>query len=443
MTARTPDEAPNSTVATAAAFEPERPGGSTRRSGWPRVAVAQLGARHHYAVPGILHRAGMLERFYTDLCADVGFLGMLRRSVPRRLQTTAMRRLFGRVTEGVPAEKIRCFATLGLWRVWARRSVAGTADLLRLHRRADAEFARRVAATGLAGAEVVYTFNQAALEIVRLARSLGVRTIVEQVIAPQAVYQPLLEAERQRWPGWEEATAKPDDWLPSAEREREEWKLADKIICGSDYVRQGIEADRGPADRCEVVPYSAAPAFFGDSTPPATRNKLRVLFVGSVGLRKGAPYLMEAAARLNSKAIEFRVVGRVAVSAAARQRLSRWLDLVGPIPRSSIASEYRQADLFVMPSIAEGSVTVSYEALAGGLPVVTTPNAGTVVRDGKEGFVVPVADSDALADRIERLATEPGLRAAMSAEAKARGREFTWDRYAERLIEAVRCVGGT
>jgi glycosyltransferase involved in cell wall biosynthesis len=80
---------------------------------------------------------------------------------------------------------------------------------------------------------------------------------------------------------------------------------------------------------------------------------------------------------------------------------------------------------------------VTYEALACGLPVVTTPNAGSVVRDGVEGFVAPVRDSAALADRIEQIVADRSLRDRLSRNARARASEFTWERYGERLVGAL------
>ena len=65
------------------------------------------------------------------------------------------------------------------------------------------------------------------------------------------------------------------------------------------------------------------------------------------------------------------------------------------------------ADVFVFPSLFEGSAVVTYEALACGLPSVVTPNAGSVVRDGLEGFVVPPRDVEALAARMEQLGDDP------------------------------------
>jgi len=102
-----------------------------------------------------------------------------------------------------------------------------------------------------------------------------------------------------------------------------------------------------------------------------------------------------------------------------------------------MAAQYGWADVFLLPSLCEGSATVIYEALGYGLPVVCTPNAGSVVRDGLEGFIAPVRDATAIARRIEELAQDVELRARMSAQAKARAVEFTVAAYGQRLLAAL------
>jgi len=94
---------------------------------------------------------------------------------------------------------------------------------------------------------------------------------------------------------------------------------------------------------------------------------------------------------------------------------------------------YQQADLFVFPTVEEGSALVTYEALACGLPVVTTPNAGSVVRDGVEGLIVPIRDVDALAAAMERLRADEQLRREMGKAARARAEMFTWERHENAL----------
>jgi glycosyltransferase involved in cell wall biosynthesis len=93
--------------------------------------------------------------------------------------------------------------------------------------------------------------------------------------------------------------------------------------------------------------------------------------------------------------------------------------------------------VFLLASICEGSATVCYEALAAGLPVVTTPNAGSVIRDGIDGFIVPIRDGPAIAGRLRLLAGDRERLSWMSANATARSREFTVEKYGDRLVGAI------
>ncbi len=104
-------------------------------------------------------------------------------------------------------------------------------------------------------------------------------------------------------------------------------------------------------------------------------------------------------------------------------------------------SHYEWADVFVLPTISEGSANVCYEALNAGLPVVTTTNAGSVVRDSVDGFVVPIRDVEMLRSRLVRLACDIELRQSMSEAAVQRSTEYTWSRYADRLLSVVQSLG--
>jgi len=102
-----------------------------------------------------------------------------------------------------------------------------------------------------------------------------------------------------------------------------------------------------------------------------------------------------------------------------------------------MSDAFRTADIFALPSLAEGSAGVTYEALGCGLPVVTTFEAGSVVRDGIEGKIVPARDALALADALEGLVQNRELRDSMAINARARAAEFSWEHYSKRLHAAL------
>jgi glycosyltransferase involved in cell wall biosynthesis len=390
----------------------------------------------HYAVPRILYAAGVLEQLYSDLVAVKGWPAWVGRVAAKAHRGGAVARMLARVPDGIPPSKITHWPWFGLEYHWRQRKARSPGELTATYLWAGREFCRRIIRHGLGGATGVYTFNSAGLELLEHARERGLLRVVEQTIAPAEVENQLLAEEHSAFPGWEQPPGADPHRREFAARERAEWESADLILCGSEFVRQGIAECGGPVERCAVVPYGFDAPW---QTPPSRSrdgSRLRVLTAGGVGLRKGAPYVLEAARALRGLA-EFRWCGEVQLLPEVARRLGESVDLRGPVPRPQMAEHYAWADVFLLPSICEGSATVCYEALAAGLPVITTPNAGSVVRDGLEGFIVPIRDADAIAERLESLARDRELLQEKSRWAAERAKEFTVERYGERLIAAL------
>ena len=403
-----------------------------------RFAVAQIGARHHYAVPKALEAAGLLAFFQTDLCAEIGWARALRRFWPNQLRTRSLQRLFAREIPGLPSNKVRQLPWFGLTRAIKKFWRNTTADTKRQQLAANRSFCEAVVRKGLKDANAVFVFNGAALEILKYAKSCGMLTVLDQTSAPVAHEQELFAEERNKWPEWEKAGITRETWLPFAEREQAEWEYVDLLLCGSDHVRS-LVSSKVPRSRCLTIPYGIDNSRFSSRTRKRHAGPLRVLFAGHVRLMKGIPYLMEAARLLGKKA-EVRAIGEINVSDAAVTRIRETLDLPGAVPRSRMKEMYDWADVFVLPSLSEGSATVCYEALVSGLPVVATPNSGSVVRDAVDGYIVPPFSPEAIAEKLEKIADEGWLLEHLSENAAQRGREFTWERYSERLVAAIRAT---
>ena len=227
----------------------------------------------------------------------------------------------------------------------------------------------------------------------------------------------LLAEESEAFPGWAPPLVADRYADEYAARERAEWDNADVVLCASEFVRRGVADSGGPRRRCIVVPYGVDARF---SLPVRTPHPgpLRILTIGEVGLRKGSPYVLKAAQRLKGRAV-FRMVGIWGVLRGVREAMQADVELTGPIPRSEILAHFAWADVFLLPSICEGSAVAIYEALAARLPVVCTPNTGSVVRDGVDGFVVPARNAEAIAERLE---ISIGGRGAAKADGHRRGR---------------------
>jgi glycosyltransferase involved in cell wall biosynthesis len=403
----------------------------TQRSNF---AVAMLGARMHYAVPRILHRERRLRRLFTDLCATRGALRLFN-LWPTNLRPSALQRLLNRSPKDVPTELIRAYTRLGLVYARANRKTRTELDRIRVFAEVNHRFCEWTCRQDWAGADSIFVYNTAALEILREARRRGVRGVVEQTIAPFASERQLLAEERARFPAWEPDSTTAPELDRFAEREQEEWRDADLIVCGSDFVRDNVVQCGGRANRCVVVPYGVDARFEVPQRSPHD-GPLRVLTVGTVGLRKGTPYAIQAAAQLRGLT-QFRWVGPIKMSAAAMNELGSDVEFIGAVPRSEIIAHYAWADVFLLPSVCEGSATSTYEALTAGLPVVCTPNCGSVIRDGVEGFIVPIRDPRSICDRLTELASDPQGRLDFGQRARIRAAEYDFNAYARNLIAAL------
>ena len=134
------------------------------------------------------------------------------------------------------------------------------------------------------------------------------------------------------------------------------------------------------------------------------------------------------------------MAGQLDITSDAKRLLSSYVRLLGAVPRSEVREQFEWADVFLLPTLCEGSATVCYEALSYGLPVITTPNAGSVVRDEIDGFVVPIREWASIVDRIERFLDDYDLWEAMSANALKRSAEYTLEKYGERFVSALHAV---
>lgn len=400
-----------------------------------RFVVSQLGARMHYAVPRILFRAGRLERLYTDISAVRGWPRVLA-ALPANLMPPALRRLRGRVPHEIPRAMIRSFDVIGMASAAARMlDPSPTADT-RTALRAGRSFSRAVVRSGFGGARGFYGISGECLEQLQAARAFGLRTVVEQIIAPRRVVDALVAAEAARYPDWGSAAGSDPFAREFAAREAAEWDNADLIVCPSDFVRDAVASVGGPVARCVVVPYGLDRGFQVEPPDRPGAGRLRVLTVGALGLRKGTPCVLEAARRLRGLA-EFRLVGPGALPPNALRDIPDNVTVVGVVPRTEIAHHYAWADVFLLPSVCEGSATATYEALAAGLAVVTTPNAGSVVRNGIEGFIRMAGDINGICGSLDVMARDRNGLRTMSHNALARSQEFGLDEYGSRLIGAL------
>jgi glycosyltransferase involved in cell wall biosynthesis len=393
--------------------------------------MAQIGARRGYAVPAILASAGMLETFYTDICGNAGFgraLSLTGSALPGGA------RLEGRRVPASVLPRTKTFPLRTLVHIVQDRFNGGDRQS---RYRSQCEWQRsmgQAAARNLSRATHLFSMLGEFSPLLLAARERGLSVVTE--VYTLMSLERIMAEERRRYPSWE-----PEDHdLSGVRREfpndRVMLSSTNHFVCPSELVRDDLALHYGVAHgSTTVIPYGVDPRWIAlDSAPQPGR----ILTVGA-GLGKGTHYLGMAAEQLaaRGKRYDFRVAGHASPSVAG-QPICKGLHFLGRIDRSKIHREYQSADLFVLPTLGEGSAEVVYEALAAGVPVITTKSAGSVVRDGMEGRIVPERDPDALAVAIQELREDRGLRDRMAVAARERAKDFTWERYGERLLAYLR-----
>ena len=383
----------------------------------PRVLVAQIGARRHYAVATALSRTNQLECMFTDIDSRAAPWRWLGLAMSAGLDSRILRKLAGRIAPHVPAQRVVGMSLVDLL-MYRLGSIGGTSTDRWSAR--NAAFCRWVVRYGFGSADTVYAFNGAALEIFLEARAKGLRTVLDQTAAPWRWNARLLSEEIRKWNGWEDEPAELDASGALTKREEAEWALADMIICGSTFCLSTLIDSGVSALKCHVLQYPPDSNEVPVRERRASEERMRVLFVGTLQLRKGVQYLYQVAERLSAQGnVEFRLVGPSLLSDGAQRKLTTYFDVRGPVPRSQMAEHYSWADVLVTPTLSEGSANVCHEAMAAGLPVITTRAAGSPVRDKVDGLIVPERDVGALTDAISYMAGNPEIRRRFGDSARA------------------------
>ncbi len=403
-----------------------------------RVIVFNPYTHHSYQTAYGLQQAGMLDCLLTAFYYKPGspfwsWLGLL----PHGIQARARRYLARRNFAGLDERRVRFLAPFALVDFAIERTPALRERLPAL-RRWKLEWVERWAGRIVAARrpKAVIGHDIASLETFRAAKAAGVICILDQTTGFLGAALRLNQEEMRLQPDFaEELVDREPAWvIPHALAELE---LADWILAPSDYVRDTLTALGIARGRIVSLPYGVDTERF---TPRAGTHedtedgaRFRLLFVGRLSQKKGIKYLLEAVKRLALPGLELTLIGSLAGSGSGLQSYAGLYRHIPYVPNREIQQHYREANVFVFPSLHEGSALVVFEALASGLPVITTPNAGSVVRDGVDGYIVPIRDVDALCAKITLLYRDRALLRTLGRNARARAEEHSWPRYHARL----------
>lgn len=380
-----------------------------------RVTLVVPGRWHAFDLAGELEKMGALHRVVTNY----------PRSRTRRW--------------GIPDEKVVCLpATLLLNKLaW---KIGGEKLAMRQQYRISDLFARK-AASKLGSPDVVHAWSGAAEPTLRAARGCGVRTVLERSSAHMLEQCNILRREYSALGlRWEETP------VATVERELREYDIADQVFVPSLFVERSFLGRGFSRERLFRNGFGVDLSRFKGGGKED--DVFRVIYAGTMSVRKGLHYLVQAFRQADIPNSELLLVGKDMPETAellgtGDPRIRR----LGHVPQADLPAIYQTGSVFVMASIEEGQALVQAQALACGLPLICTTNTGgedflvpagtgKAIGDGivefRAGYVLPVGDSLALAATLYRLASNPAELSAKRAAASALARrDLSWRRYAE------------
>ena len=379
-----------------------------------------------------LYERNMLAAFYTAVAWDSCSVWnkLLPPSVSRELNRRAFHEVPDRFIHTAPIREL-CrvvFARIGMKALVETNNSIFSASAI--YRHFDGLVARAVSAQP---PRAVYAYDGGALQTFRAARRMGVKTIYELPTAHTRFKSEFFREEAELQPAFAGTFQKAlvdQEWL---RRKDEELELADRVIVPSSYVQSTLPASIHA--RVQVIPYGAPPVLADGLSRRAARNgKLRVLYVGTLSQGKGLSYLLEAIKKVEMS-VEFTMIGtRVGECAPLETALQRYR-WTPTVPHSAVLEAMGEHDVLAFPTLSEGLALVILEAMSRGMAVITTPNSGClgIIRDGKDGFIIPIRSSEALAEKLELLAGDRDMLGAISEAALNRAQECTWQKYRETI----------
>jgi len=406
----------------------------------PRVLISHpTGNQNVRNALASLAERGMLAEFWTTIAWNA-------QSYWNRLLPAGMRTLLERRTYvEIPRERIKRVPWREMVRLGAKpRFLNGLLtsgerpfSIIGVYRHLDGKVAGRVQSLD---PDVVYAYEGGARETFREAKRLGIKTIYELPSSHWYWEHRLLSVEAERNPAFAGLLPKLQDSLGHMQWKDEELRLADFIFVASQHVRHTLHGVV-PDEKIHVVSYGAPP--IRPRTPIARdgNRPLKVLFVGALIQRKGISYLLDAVDRLGTE-VELTIAGRrFRPNSRVDEALGRvrWFETLS---HGHVLDLMMEMDVLVLPSLCEAFGLVVTEAMACGLPVIVTPNVGAadLVSEGREGFVVPICSSEAIADRLHALARNHESLAAMSRDAQATAAEASWESYRSNFRETVEAI---
>ena len=403
--------------------------------GLPKAVVCHRGSRDYYQVSAALHLEGLLETLVTDFYFSPDFFPFSNELYRKNLK------IFARSNKYLPAKMTTCNPSFILESALTRTPF----DSKERQKRLDGSIGEK--ALGLAQKRncAIFSYSYYAFQALADCPNRPRFRFLFQLHPHPATVRKILLEEMKNKPEfanslkWENEIGSSEEHFQSLCLEP---ALANGWVVASTFTANSLVENGIPREKIHVVPYGVDfDAFPCRTNPPKTSSPFTIIWVGSMTQRKGLSYFLDAVSALNQDNLQVFIIGNSDIEAALiREKGIRSIKIFKGLPTSELTFKLRSADLFVLPSLAEGFGHSIIEALASGVPVLTTHStcAPDIIENGRHGFIVPSRDAKALVDAISWARLNRNELYQMGINASRHVAQFTWDRFRRRIVDSYK-----
>jgi glycosyltransferase involved in cell wall biosynthesis len=397
-----------------------------------KVTIIHPGTQYSHQLVGQLSRLDLLYRFVTGLAfvPDDPLIRLLSTHWRRKLANRILQfDLLPEKLVRIPTPELVALAKLRL----------GFSMEPTLQRR-NQVFQKAVRNELIDRSEAIIGFDTSSWIVAERAHSLGIPFYLDQSIGHPAKKVEVFAGLRSRYPKWAEDVVDKD----SKYRQREvlEHKLSSKVVVASSFTRNSLIQNGVPAEKIVINPYGVGPGFFqAKKRSRAPGEKLRLLYLGFLGARKGLPFLIEVWNQHElHRYAEVWLAGPASPYAVEAVKQTPGMIYREKLPHREIPELIGACDVLLFPSFYEGFGQVILEAMASGLPVITTEaTAGPdIIEHKSDGWLFSAGDPQGLVEAVMAYVQDHSLAGRMGERAREKAKSFSWESYGDRWATILR-----
>lgn len=389
-----------------------------------KIAFSQLGRRYQYKYAEILYKENLLDKLFTDFWFPFDFVS--------KVHSKALKSVMERRNSNIPNNFVKSFDSLGVKLSLDLRKCKNIYEISLLLVKYGKLFSKKQINRTVSSTSIGMCSES--LENFSHYKNKGKKTVLIQYDSANDEY--LFSDEVIKFPDWKSSVFKRSNEY--YDRVYQEWEVSDKIIVNSSWAKELIIKQGASANIIDVVPLiHDENSFIIDDKKVNVTKPLKVLYVGSIVLRKGVQYLLEAANKLSKSQYEFHIVGSSILSLDVLRFMYPNVNFYEHVPFSEVEHFYKECDVFVFPSLSDGFGSVQVEALSYGMPVIATTACGDVVEHGVSGYLIPPNNSVEIEKHLEFLNNNRDYLHQMKLNSKKRSIDFSVENVSKAFLNTI------